>query len=143
MQARDGRWLEAAGLVLVRQRPGSAKGVMFITLEDETGIANLVIWSSLFEQQRGVVLSASMLECRGRVQREGDVIHVVAEQLGDLTPLLRTVGSRHRVQPDLPGNHDESASRRHQDSSELAHSLGDHPLLRDTPAIQVPTRSFH
>jgi error-prone DNA polymerase len=140
---RDGQRVTIAGLVLVRQRPGTATGVIFITLEDETGIANLVIWSSLFEQQRGVVLSASMLECRGRVQRKGDVIHVVAEQLGDLTPLLRTVGSRHRVQPDLPGNHDESASRRQQDSSELAHSLGDHPLLRDTPAIQVPTRSFH
>ena len=52
MQARDGRWLETAGLVLVRQKPGSAKGVMFITIEDETGIANLVIWPKLFEKQR-------------------------------------------------------------------------------------------
>jgi error-prone DNA polymerase len=52
MAARDGRWLEAAGLVLVRQRPGSAKGVMFITIEDETGVANLVVWPSVFERQR-------------------------------------------------------------------------------------------
>ena len=57
MQARDGRWLETAGLVLVRQKPGSAKGVMFITLEDETGIANLVVWPQLFEKHRRVVLS--------------------------------------------------------------------------------------
>jgi hypothetical protein len=55
MDARDGRWLEAAGLVLVRQRPGSAKGVMFITLEDETGIANLVVWPQVFEKFRPVV----------------------------------------------------------------------------------------
>ena len=54
MQARDGRWLETAGLVLVRQRPGSAKGVLFITIEDETGIANLVIWPSLYEKQRRI-----------------------------------------------------------------------------------------
>ena len=81
-----------AGLVLVRQRPGTATGVIFITIEDETGIANLVVWSSLFERQRRIVLSASMLGCRGRVQREGDVIHVVAEQLEDLSDLLRSVG---------------------------------------------------
>jgi hypothetical protein len=78
----DGRRVTVAGFVLVRQRPG----VIFITLEDETGIANLVIWSSLFERPRGVVLSASMLECRCRVQREGDVINVVAEELSDLIP---------------------------------------------------------
>jgi error-prone DNA polymerase len=57
MAAKDGRWLEAAGLVLVRQRPGSAKGVMFIAIEDETGVANLVVWPSVFERQRRIVLS--------------------------------------------------------------------------------------
>jgi error-prone DNA polymerase len=56
MQARDGRWLEAAGLVLVRERPGSAKGVIFITLEDETGIANLVVWAQTFEKFRRTVM---------------------------------------------------------------------------------------
>jgi error-prone DNA polymerase len=58
MQARNGRWLETAGLVLVRQRPGSAKGVMFITIEDETGIASLVIWPSLYERQRRIISQA-------------------------------------------------------------------------------------
>jgi error-prone DNA polymerase len=67
LDARDGRWLEAAGLVLVRQRPGSAKGVMFITLEDETGIANLVVWPQVFEKFRRVVMSASMIAVRGRI----------------------------------------------------------------------------
>ena len=65
MQARDGRWLEAAGLVLVRQRPGSAKGVLFITLEDETGIANLVVWPQTFEKFRGVVMGPACLPYAG------------------------------------------------------------------------------
>lgn len=67
-----------AGLVLVRQRPGSAKGVMFITLEDETGIANLVVWPQVFEKFRRVVMGASMIAVRGRIQREGEVVHLVA-----------------------------------------------------------------
>lgn len=73
MQARDGKWLEAAGLVLVRQRPGSAKGVLFVTIEDETGIANLVVWAKVFEKYRRIVLGAGMLGVYGRIQREGDV----------------------------------------------------------------------
>jgi error-prone DNA polymerase len=94
MEARDGRWLESAGLVLVRQRPGSAKGVMFITLEDETGIANLVVWTTVFEKYRRVVLSAGMIAVRGRIQREGDVVHLVAQHLTDLSGELASVGDR-------------------------------------------------
>lgn len=71
MAARDGRWLEAAGLVLVRQRPGSAKGVMFITIEDEIRVANLVVWPSVFERQRRIVLSAGMMAVRGRSSAKG------------------------------------------------------------------------
>jgi len=71
MTTRDGHWLEAAGIVLVRQRPGSAKGVMFITLEDETGIANLVVWAKVFEANRRAVLSASMMAVRGRIRTRG------------------------------------------------------------------------
>jgi error-prone DNA polymerase len=67
MEARDGGWLETAGLVLVRQMPGSAKGVMFITIEDETGIANLVVWPNVFEMRRRVILSAGMLGIHGRM----------------------------------------------------------------------------
>lgn len=91
---RDGRWVDIAGLVLLRQKPGSAKGVMFVTLEDETDVANLVVWPDLFEANRRVVLGASMMGVRGRVQREGDVIHVVAQRLDDLSPLLASVGRR-------------------------------------------------
>jgi error-prone DNA polymerase len=94
MQARDGRWLQTAGLVLVRQKPGTAKGVMFITLEDETGIANLVVWAKTFEKYRRVVLSASMVAVRGRIQREGEVVHLVAHHLADLSRELASVGER-------------------------------------------------
>ncbi len=94
LAARDGKRLIVPGIVLVRQRPGSAKGVMFITIEDETGIANLVIWPSVFERQRRLILSAGMIACQGKVQREGAVIHVVADRLTDLSDLLRGVGRR-------------------------------------------------
>ena len=92
--ARDGRRLTVPGIVLVRQKPGSASGVMFITLEDETGVANPVVWPSLFERQRRLVLSAGMIACFGRVQREGAVVHLIAERLEDLSDLLRSVGQR-------------------------------------------------
>ncbi len=94
MNARDGRWLMTAGLVLVRQKPGSAKGVMFITIEDETGPANLVVWPSLFERRRRIVLGSSMMAINGRVQREGEVAHLVAQQLFDLSGELGELTDR-------------------------------------------------
>ena len=87
------RRVTVAGLVLVRQRPGTAKGVIFATLEDETGIANLVIWAKVFECYRRIVLTSRLLACRGRVQREGLVIHVVAERLDDLSAELDGLGA--------------------------------------------------
>jgi error-prone DNA polymerase len=107
MEGRDGRWLEAAGIVLVRQRPGSAKGVMFITLEDESGIANLVVWTKVFEKFRRVVLSAGMIAVRGQVQREGDVVHLVAHRLTDLSTELASVGDRDGAFPLPHGRGDE------------------------------------
>ena len=94
MNSRDGKWLETAGLVLVRQRPGSAKGTMFITLEDEFGIVNLVVWTKTFERFRSVVLGASMMGVYGKVQREGEVVHLVAHRLTDMSAELASVGQR-------------------------------------------------
>ncbi len=91
---RDGRRIAVAGLILVRQKPGSAKGVMFITLEDEGGIANIVVWPDLFERYRRTILTASTLLVRGRVQREGQVVHVVAHEIVDRSALLAAVASR-------------------------------------------------
>ncbi|HMR32448.1 MAG TPA: error-prone DNA polymerase [Geminicoccaceae bacterium] len=90
----DGRIVTVAGKVLVRQHPGSSKGVVFVTLEDETGIANLVVWPDMFERHRRLVMSAEMIACHGRVQNESGVIHVVADRLHDLTRLYRTVPLR-------------------------------------------------
>jgi error-prone DNA polymerase len=107
MNARDGKWLEAAGLVLVRQRPGSAKGVMFITIEDETGIANLVVWVKTFEKYRRVVLGAGMVGVYGKIQREGQVVHLVAHRLTDLAVELASVGDRDGAFPLPHGRGDE------------------------------------
>jgi error-prone DNA polymerase len=88
---RDGRRLSIAGLVLIRQRPGSAKGVVFITIEDETGVANLVIWPDVFGKQRKIVMGARLMAVHGIVQHDedSDVIHVVAQRLEDHSHMLR------------------------------------------------------
>lgn len=87
----EGRTVGVAGLVLVRQRPGTAKGVMFITLEDETGVVNLVVWPDVAEQLRRPLLSASLLAVTGKVQREDGVTHVIVRTAADLTGWLRTL----------------------------------------------------
>src|SRR6478672_7320953 len=87
---KDGKKLSIAGLVLIRQRPGSAKGVVFITIEDETGIANLVVWPDVFGKQRKIVMGARLMAVHGIVQRDpdSDVIHVVARRVEDHTHML-------------------------------------------------------
>ena len=90
--ARDGARVEVAGIILVRQKPGSAKGILFLTIEDESGIANGILWPDRFEAQRRTVMTAAMIGMKGRVQREGDVIHVICDRIVDHTPLLRRVG---------------------------------------------------
>ncbi|PWL16580.1 error-prone DNA polymerase [Falsochrobactrum shanghaiense] len=94
LTAANRRWVNIAGLVLVRQRPGSAKGVMFITLEDETAVANLVVWAKTFEKYRHIVLGSSMIGVKGRVQREGEVVHIVAHELTDLSSDLASIARR-------------------------------------------------
>ncbi|QIK97074.1 error-prone DNA polymerase [Sphingomonas sp. HDW15A] len=86
---RYGRRVSLAGLVLIRQRPGSAKGVCFITLEDETGIANLVVWPDRFATQRAIVMGARLMVVHGIVQHDEAVVHVIAGRLEDGTALLR------------------------------------------------------
>ncbi|ACK50040.1 DNA polymerase III, alpha subunit [Methylocella silvestris BL2] len=83
-----GSRITVAGLVLVRQRPGTASGVIFLTIEDETGIANAIVWPKIFERLRRIVIGARFLAVTGRLQKESDVIHVVMERAEDLSPLL-------------------------------------------------------
>jgi error-prone DNA polymerase len=85
---RNGAGTTAAGLVLVRQRPGTAQGVIFLTLEDEGGICNVIIWPKTFERFRPIVMGARLILVRGMLQREGLVTHVIADRIEDLSELL-------------------------------------------------------
>ena len=101
---KDGRRVEVAGIILVRQKPGSAKGVLFITIEDETGVANIILWPDRFEAQRTVVMSSAMISVTGVVQREAEVIHVIASRIHDQTGLLRQVGDIDLPRLTSPGD---------------------------------------
>jgi error-prone DNA polymerase len=84
----NGEFVTTAGLVITRQRPGSANGVTFVTMEDETGYVNLIVWERVATAQRAALLDSRLLEVRGKLQREGDVLHVVAQRLTNLSALL-------------------------------------------------------
>ena len=92
----SGERVRTGGIVVTRQRPGSASGVTFVTVEDETGHVNLVVWKALGERQRQVLLGARLLGVSGTVQREGDVLHIVARRLEDRSALLGELAARSR-----------------------------------------------
>ena len=102
----NGARVVVAGLVLVRQRPGTANGVIFITLEDETGVCNVIVWRKLYETYRRAVISGRMLRVTGRIQREGAVCHVIAEHVEDISfmldELLLTQASCDTKHPSAP-----------------------------------------
>ena len=123
--------VQVAGVVLIRQRPGSAKGVCFITLEDESGVVNLVIWPDLMEKQRKVIMGARLMEVKGRVEYDDEVIHVIAQHLTDATPSL------HALSDDLLPHHTDRADHV---SRPLQGSRGGHP--RDVRVIPK-SRDFH
>jgi error-prone DNA polymerase len=93
LRLADGARVATGGIVLTRQRPGSASGVIFVTLEDETGHVNLVVWNRIADRHRKALLGARLLGVRGRLQREGDVLHVVVERLEDRSALLGTLAA--------------------------------------------------
>jgi error-prone DNA polymerase len=127
---KDGRKVEVAGIVLVRQRPG-AGNVTFVTLEDESGVANIIIWQRIFDAYRRIVMGAAMVAVKGRLQREGEVIHVIADTLEDMTPLLHSVAARHFPHKPMPGDG--------------ANFGGPDPRTRPPrePVIAVKSRDFH
>ena len=108
-EALKGRYVRVAGLVLVRQQPGTAKGVIFITLEDETGIVNIVVWPKVFARNRRTVMGAHFLEVRGKIEREGLVVHVIANELIDRTHELRALGAGEAALPNLEKEHREGS----------------------------------
>jgi len=128
--------VQVAGVVLIRQRPGSAKGVCFITLEDETGVVNLVIWPDVMERQRKVIMGARLIEVKGRVEYDDEVIHVIATHLTDATAAL------HALSDDLlPATLDRADEVRRPVQGRMApyHRAG-HP--RDARVIPK-SRDFH
>jgi error-prone DNA polymerase len=129
---KDGKSLSIAGLVLIRQRPGSAKGVVFITIEDETGVANLVVWPDVFGKQRKIVMGARLIAVHGIVQRDPDsaVIHVVARRLEDHSHMLQHLSDE--TMPSTLGQGDAAGSWRAP--------AGRHP--RDVEIIPK-SRDFH
>jgi DNA-directed RNA polymerase len=80
--------VSVAGLVILRQRPGTAKGVIFLTLEDETGTVNIIVWRKTYERFRRAVISGRLLRVTGRVQRAHSVTHIIAEEVEDISPML-------------------------------------------------------
>jgi error-prone DNA polymerase len=135
-----------SGLVTCRQRPGSANGVIFMTIEDETAVANVIVWPRTFERVRPVVLGARYVLVTGRVQEESGVIHVVAEQLEDLTPWLARL-AQHGADIDALARCDEV--RRPIEEQREARALGSRhnrlvALMREMPELasdlDVPAR---
>jgi error-prone DNA polymerase len=110
----SGERVTVAGLVLVRQRPGTAKGVIFMTLEDETGIANTIVWQRTFERFRPVVIGARLVSVTGPVQSASGVIHVVVEDIRDLTPLLRNLAQEHGAVQALANADEVRRPERHR-----------------------------
>ncbi len=106
-----GKRVSLAGLVLIRQRPGSAKGVCFITLEDETGIANLVVWPDRFAAQRSVVMGARLMVVHGIVQHDEAVVHVIVQSLEDDTAMLRHLSED--ALPDVTSRGDGGGAMAH------------------------------
>ncbi len=151
----SGKRVSVAGLVLVRQRPGTASGVIFATLEDETGVANVIVWPKIFERFRPIVLGARLMRVTGKLQSEQSVIHVVAERLEDLTPLLSllsdtSIGSNGMAPTDEVRRPVDELRHAAKKSSRMARMLAAEPELADelralsTAHAAMPKgRNFH
>ena len=142
---KDGRKVEVAGIILVRQRPGSTN-VTFVTIEDETGIANAIIWSDRFEAQRRTVMSAAMVAIRGTLQKEGEVIHVITDALEDYTPLLHSVGEMHFPHRTGPGDGAaHGGTPDHRQWEKRAKDIYPPPFRTggESHVIEVKSRNFH
>ncbi len=135
---RSGSWVRVAGLVLVRQRPGTAKGVVFETIEDETGVANIIIWPKVFETHRTLVLGARCVGVRGRLQSQEGVIHVMAQGIEDLTPLMLQISDQD-LGPGALANADEvrRPAEDHRQKAYATSALAD--LLAKAPQIHSTT----
>ena len=133
--------------MLVRQRPGTAKGVVFVTLEDETGVANIIVWPKVLERFRRVLMTSRLLRVSGRLQREGLVAHLVANRLEDFSHLLDTLDDTSALKPkrsraDEFDNLPRPDLREHIIRRAIAKPAPPrHP--REQAKILFPSRDFH
>ncbi len=150
LNVRSGRKVTIAGLVLVRQRPGSANGVIFMTLEDETGVANAIVWPKIFEKYRSIVMGARLVKIFGRLQSQSGVIHTVVEHIEDLTQMLgllqtevRRFAALKRADEALQGPRPDP--RQSQQRKNAYGEGGPHPVQPGSePARVMPRgRNFH
>jgi error-prone DNA polymerase len=86
---KQGTWVKVAGLVLIRQRPGTASGIVFITLEDETGVVNLIVRPNIYDKYRPAARHAALLQCDGYIERQGQVVHIMTKRMFDRSELIR------------------------------------------------------
>ena len=141
LHAKDGKRVTVAGLALVRQRPGTASGVIFITLEDETGVANLVVWPKTFERFRPVVMAARLIRVTGKLQREGIVTHVIADHLEDMTHRLRALAGPDFKSDDRRKNANAAYENNLARADEVKSPL---PESRQSASRKLfPSRDFH
>jgi error-prone DNA polymerase len=139
---KNGERVTVAGLVLVRQRPGTAKGVIFMTLEDEAGVANIIVWPKVFERLRAIVLGARFVAVTGKLQSEQGVIHIVAERMNDLTPMLgllseagETIGALARA--DEAHRTEPTETRKRQGSRFAQAPRFDDPRAPPSPPLET------
>ncbi|THD44487.1 MAG: DNA polymerase III subunit alpha [Bradyrhizobium sp.] len=140
---KSGARIAVGGLVLVRQRPGTANGVIFMTLEDETGIANLIVWPKTFERLRATVIGARFVVATGKLQNESGVVHLIVERMDDLTPMLGLLSRE--------GSQDEPSAFAEASEQTASHRQGDRfaqvqlfydPRLPPTPAQREAARAL-
>jgi error-prone DNA polymerase len=134
LQAR-GR-VTVTGLVITRQRPGTASGVIFLTLEDETGTANVVIWDRVYQAFRKAVVAGRLVRVTGKVEREGQVVHLIAEKVEDISDLLATLG-----RPVVIDSNDGRADEGQRPVPRDGRSSARHP--RQQAKALFPSRDFH
>ena len=138
----NGAIVEAAGLVLVRQQPGTASGVIFMTLEDETGIANIIVWPKTFQLNRKAVLGSRLLAVRGQLQREGLVTHLVSRSFADFTPSLIELAQGHDIGNAVLARGDEGRSGP-QPGRDEGERRRREQLSREAYAALPSGRNFH
>jgi error-prone DNA polymerase len=146
---RDGARVSVCGLALIRQRPGSARGVIFMTLEDETGISNLIVWPKVFEAFRPVVIGARLVGVRGRLQRANGVTHVVADALEDWSGMLTRLQGEEALalpMPEALARADEvkrSGPDQRDGEARREREARFRALVREEPALAADVEAHH